>query len=488
MIKPYTKQEFFKKYGNYTIYTKVEDIPQYIYDIMYNENVDDETYRGVFYDYITPLEKGLDWLFEYIYKYQPKTGEILKNAKNLFVAIDETAYHLGGNIYNSHLMFELNGKLLKIEREFYDGNLCDSLEVSKIIKNEVELNDKNIKYVSKRACSINRELLLAYYYRFSGFGFPVSDWSYLRTLPQNMTLLSNLDDLLVEYDYKKKDRKKYIDYIEKLLYKTTGKNLNPLKLYSFMNTLYFEIINENDYAFFIHQGLKFGDIYVVKNGDVAGIRRLKNPVKAIDEYVAYVLTTYETDFDFEPYLEEIPGKPEFVEEEYKEFEIEKINISKLNKKYINEVMAQIDYLSLSSHISSEVYYRIKTKDGVLSSNYNRKSDIYHASHIDIDEIIATQEIETIELFGYSLIDDYDDMVEYRDGEEFDFSLYVKYMISKDKLEIIVPTIFKREVPIENLDEEFKEISKDIRVVSKTVEDDKYKDYYRYKIYKGSVSE
>lgn len=77
MIKTITKEEFLKKYFEYTIFENYEEIPKILLDEIY---VTEDSY-----DVATPFkEGGKDWLFEYIYKYQPRTGEILKNSGNLF--------------------------------------------------------------------------------------------------------------------------------------------------------------------------------------------------------------------------------------------------------------------------------------------------------------------------------------------------------------------------------------------------------------------
>lgn len=138
MINSTTKKEFLKyeleyikwKKENmkkieieYITWKKYEDIPQFVKkDIIENQNS---------CDIVTPFkENGKDWLFENLYKYQPRTGKILKESGDLFagVELDE------GEIGNTFLGIECNGKLIEIERDFYGNNLCDNDEENKIIR------------------------------------------------------------------------------------------------------------------------------------------------------------------------------------------------------------------------------------------------------------------------------------------------------------------------------------------------------------------
>ena len=162
MINSTTKKEFLKyeleyikwKKENmkkieieYITWKKYEDIPQFVKkDIIENQNS---------CDIVTPFkENGKDWLFENLYKYQPRTGKILKESGDLFagVELDE------GEIGNTFLGIECNGKLIEIERDFYGNNLCDNDEENKIIREISRFN-----YLPEK-------IKKSYFYKFSGFG------------------------------------------------------------------------------------------------------------------------------------------------------------------------------------------------------------------------------------------------------------------------------------------------------------------------------
>ncbi|WP_064581069.1 hypothetical protein [Streptobacillus moniliformis] len=328
--------EFLKSRENYTIYTDISEIPEYIKQMIYEDDIS----IGYSRDLITPLSDdfGLEKLFRYIKEYQPRTYEVLKDAKNLMYGVfDEYFLKYGYEIGINFLAFELNGIVLLLDRDFYGKNPGQSYF-------EIKRDERNF--------SLPKELVYSYYYEFIGLGFPNKKYDIcLRNLPKSSFYWDNLDGYLEEIGIKKKRRieviKSYTKYFSKLL---NTENANAEYLYSFMNTnIYGPGVNDNDYAFFVFEDIKYGDIYVIRNGDYERPKRLLNPVEAIDKYVAHVLSG-EDNFNFDEYLEEL----DISIEEIKVYELVELTTRKTIIKDKEKIRNYVIHLSDSSE---DVYYK-----------------------------------------------------------------------------------------------------------------------------------
>ncbi|WP_064612031.1 hypothetical protein [Streptobacillus moniliformis] len=378
-----TIEEFLKSREKYRIFKNFSEIPEHIKKMIYTR---DRTI-GYSTDLITPLSDdfGLERLFRYIKEYQPRTYEILKDAKNLMYGVNDKNYlKYGTEIYEDFLAFELNGKALILDRKFYGENP----------------GQKNFeKWRLGRCVSLPKELSYSYYCEFLGIGFPYDRYDAgFRNLPKSSSEWDNLDGYLEEIGIKKKRRieviKSYTKYFSKLL---NTENANAEYLYTFMNTnVYSEKKNDNDYAFFVFEDIEYGDIYVIRNGDYERPKRLLNPVEAIDKYVAHVLSGKDN-FNFDEYLEEL----DISIEEIKVYELVELTMRKTIIKDKEKIRDYIIYLSDSSE---EVYY--KTPSGEYE-------DI---SHFEFDG-------DEIEVIGF---------IKDEDGNT-DFNVYYSYKNRKHLL-------------------------------------------------------
>ncbi|WP_064605379.1 hypothetical protein [Streptobacillus moniliformis] len=377
-----TIEKFLKSREKYRICKNFSEIPEHIKKMIYE---DDESI-GYSRDLITPLsdDYGLERLFKYIKEYQPRTYEVLKDAKNLMYGVyDEDYLKYRSKILNNFLVFELNGKALILDREFYGENPGQQYFE---------------KFRFGRDVALPKELSYSYYCEFLGIGFPYEKYDAgFRNLPKSSFEWDNLDGYLEEIGIKKKRRieviKSYTKYFSKLL----NKNANAEYLYTFMNTnVYSEKKNDNDYAFFVFIKIKYGDIYVIRNGDYERPKRLLNPVEAIDRYVAHVLSGKDN-FNFDEYLEEL----DISIEEIKVYELVELTMRKTIIKDKEKIRDYIIYLSDSSE---DIYY--KTPSGEYE-------DI---SHFEFDG-------DEIEVIGF---------IKDEDGNT-DFNVYYSYKKGKHLL-------------------------------------------------------
>ncbi|WP_081256663.1 hypothetical protein [Streptobacillus moniliformis] len=378
-------EDFLKSKEKYKVYKDFSEIPEYIKEMIYDDNMD----IGFSRDLITPLSEnyGLERLFKYIKEYQPRTYEVLKDAKNLmYIVFEEHFLKYGYPISRDCLAFELNGTALILDRKYYGDN-------------PDQPSFKKDTY--KTLVALSKELYYSYYYEFIGLGFPVlnKNWSF-RNLPQSIYEWNNLDVYLEEIGLKKKRRieviKSYTKYFSKLL---NNKKANAEDMYTFMDTnIYGEVRNDNDYAFFVFAYIENGDIYVIRNGDYERPKKLINPVEAIDKYVAHVLSGKDN-FNFDEYLEEMKVDIEETKV-YEVVELKTKGIIKDREKVVNEVMSLMNCIE----ISDEIYY--KTESGEYED----------VSHFNFEE-------EEIEIMGFMKDED----------DNIDFKIYYSYKKGKHLL-------------------------------------------------------
>ena len=88
MMELITKEKFYElmeEYSEYIFWRKYEDISENLLQILKEDIYKNENS----YDILTPFkEGGKDWLLKYVYKYQPRTGKILKENSKLFGGVD----------------------------------------------------------------------------------------------------------------------------------------------------------------------------------------------------------------------------------------------------------------------------------------------------------------------------------------------------------------------------------------------------------------
>ena len=290
MMELITKEKFYKlmeEYSEYIFWRKYEDISENLLQILKEDIYKNENS----YDILTPFkEGGKDWLLKYVYKYQPRTGKILKENSKLFGGVDldtKLEYTEKGELGNTFLGLECNDTIIEIEREFYGNNLCDK-EENKTISKEIN-----------RYHFLPEKIKMAYFYRFSGFGIsgigsvlPCNSWD-------------SFDGYMDSYKIPKGKQKKWYKWMEQFMPKFDLKSLGGTctDFMSFLDTRYEGNENEIETTLFVKTHLKDGIVYAIQNGDIENMKILSNPSEATDRYCEYVLTMHKTDFDFTPYFE-----------------------------------------------------------------------------------------------------------------------------------------------------------------------------------------
>lgn len=450
MIKTYTLNEYINTYlknSKFITFNSYDTIPEIIKDII----LDKVENRGILRDYLTPFQKGgLSWLFSYLRFYQPRSYKILKNASNLFLAVDKMEYEKMRDISEVTLCFELNGNILNIEKDFYGFNFCDrSYEENWGIEKALPF-----------------KILYSYYFNFNGFGFPLVSLATSSILPLPTDSWSGLDSFMEDYGFKKKKRKTYLDYLEKYFPQLKKGDGGSMNLHCFLNTEHRYIKEKRDnYALFVDVRVNNGDIYVIKNDDVLNIKRLKEAEKVIDEYVSTVLMTKDSLFDFEPYLEDINIEGELIEEPDNG-----VKIVRYKGKYIGDLEKLEEHYPSSYQFGEDTY-----------SQYCNINDRGY-EHIGFINFEKETDVKVVEYLEYNLIEDYDDCVEYKDAEEYEFIFYSKLDLEKGDILHIYPLKFERDVEWCNQLESYLEyIFSDLELIEEKKEyDDKYINYHKDK--------
>lgn len=89
------------------------------------EDISDEWHQRVVKgkdgDYITPIEKGKDWLFELTCQHQPRAGAMIMEGGPLFVR----NRRYGDSFLPGVMAVEVNGKLIRFFRVFAGSNPSD---------------------------------------------------------------------------------------------------------------------------------------------------------------------------------------------------------------------------------------------------------------------------------------------------------------------------------------------------------------------------
>jgi len=394
MMELITKEKFYElmeEYSEYIFWQKYEDISENLLQILKEDIYKNENS----YDILTPFkEGGKDWLLKYVYKYQPRTGKILKENSKLFGGVDldtKLEYTKEGELGNTFLGLECSNTIIEIERDFYGNNLCDK-EENKTISKEIN-----------RYYSLPEKIKMAYFYKFSGFGtsgigsvLPCNSWD-------------SFDGYMDSYKIPKGKQKRWYKWMEQFMPKFDLKSLGGTctDFMSFLDTRYEGNENEIETTLFVKTHLKDGIVYAIQNGDIENMKILSNPAEAIDRYCEYVLTMHKTDFDFTPYFEELEkldgkGTTSISMEEEDLYMVE-IRVAYIKGKYIGNKEKELKWYEqmkwyLDFHSFENNYVKLRTDDGWLNQDNSLK---YLDTSTDkrIKEMIEKNEVEEIQIFS-----------------------------------------------------------------------------------------
>ena len=394
MMELITKEKFYElmeEYSEYIFWQKYEDISENLLQILKEDIYKNENS----YDILTPFkEGGKDWLFEYLYKYQPRTGKILKENSKLFGGVDldtKLEYTKEGELGNTFLGLECSNTIIEIERDFYGNNLCDK-EENKTISKEIN-----------RYHFLPEKIKMAYFYKFSGFGtsgigsvLPCNSWD-------------SFDGYMDSYKIPKWKQKKWYKWMEQFMPKFDLKSLGGTctDFMSFLDTRYEGNENEIETTLFVKTHLKDGIVYAIQNGDIENMKILSNPAEAIDRYCEYVLTMHKTDFDFTPYfevLEKLDGKgTTSISMEEEDLYMVEIRVAYIKGKYICNKEKELKWYEqmkwyLDFHSFENNYVKLRTDNGWLNQDNSLK---YLDASTDkrIKEMIEKNEVEEIQIFS-----------------------------------------------------------------------------------------
>ncbi|MDT3722302.1 hypothetical protein [Pseudomonas oryzihabitans] len=273
-------EDFVSVTDSTVVWTSAAEVPGFFKDLIFKERKKIDVY--------TPLEKGIDWLFELTRKHQPRTGNILVGG-NIFAWYDLN----GGEYSTAKLGLDLNNKVIVVGRSHHRRNPSDN-----------EFND--FRFAKERYDSLPLSIREAYYCRFDGLDIPDSPavGIYSRLLPFHIGRpWQSWDGYLEEF---KGYRKKYLPWLEERIpgVLPARKSSPCTNFMMFLDSRPTLRGKEGD-VLFVKNHIQDGVIYHIKDADIENIRILSEPAEAIDRYCEHVLLEKPGRFDFLPYTSEM---------------------------------------------------------------------------------------------------------------------------------------------------------------------------------------
>ncbi|RUO31137.1 hypothetical protein [Aliidiomarina soli] len=261
-------------------------------------------------DYLTALEKGAEWLFEYTSKHQPLTGDILSKGKLFLYGRPAERWDKTNpnDDYYFNCGLEINNFILGVYRSPIGRNPDDANYRDNIEKGNVNLTKKWGKptVCEERHLSLPFEISQSYYGRFDGLNIPESPAQgiYTRLLPFPIKRpWQSIDGYLSKLRLKKKLELLH-EWFPDCQPKRKSDPYNKLMI--FLDTRPTLSGKEGD-VFFVKNHIQDGVIYYIRDGDIDNLMVLIEPVEAIDKYCHHVLMRREGRFDFMPYASRFEG-------------------------------------------------------------------------------------------------------------------------------------------------------------------------------------
>ncbi|GAA0660132.1 hypothetical protein [Rheinheimera tangshanensis] len=276
----------------------ISDLPENVFGLLENSN------NGVS-DYLTPMELGAQWLFEFTKDSQPLTGSLLQSSE-LFIYGRQSERWDGttpNNEYHIHLGAEINNQIVIIGRKSLGWNPDDGTYSETIARINANLTKTWGRPISKveRHLSLPTPISKAYYHRLDGLDIPLSPavgiysrllpfpinrpWETIDSYLASLKLKSKLD-LIHDWFPRCKPERKSAPYTNLMIFLDTRPALSG---------------KEGD-VFFVKNHIQDGTIYYIRDGNIDNLMVLNEPVEAIDKYCHHVLMRDERRFDFMPYV------------------------------------------------------------------------------------------------------------------------------------------------------------------------------------------
>ncbi|QWK81297.1 hypothetical protein [Ochrobactrum sp. BTU1] len=245
-------------------------------------------FQGKIRDSISLLDHGKEWAYELLTVHQPHTAKQLLNGSEFSLILREN--ELAG--YTSHVVQEVNGNIIGINRRFLGANPDDD-------------GFSNRKYSSiDRYFSLPESIRLAYYHRFDGLNVinepVIGPFTQILPFPINRPWES-IDGYLNGLRLKKK----LLPLIEEMIpgVKPDRKDSSYTKFMMFLNSwgsFTGKKRTDGDHLF-VKNHIQDGVVYYIRDADVENMMVLADPAEAIDRYCEHVLLKKEERFDFRPW-------------------------------------------------------------------------------------------------------------------------------------------------------------------------------------------
>ena len=254
------------------------------------------------YDLVTPLQNGKEWICEPMLPAQPRTAKILLSGS----AIRLVARKFEGS-YICALVQEVNGQVIQIHRQFWGSNPDDPDYQANVERTNAKLTERwgEPRKMTQRHLSLPEPIRKAYYERIDGLRIPDSPsvyGIYGRILPYSsggewQSIDGYLGDL--------KLKKKLLPVIEEMIpdVKPKQKDLPYTNFMMFLNSwgsFTGQKRTDGDHLF-VKNHIQDGVVYYIRDADVANMMILADPAEAVDRYCEHVLLRKDERFDFRPW-------------------------------------------------------------------------------------------------------------------------------------------------------------------------------------------
>lgn len=260
------------------------------------DDIQHQVHSRVSLDYVTPMKKGKNWLFEDTLQHQPRTGAMIMEGGPLTIFMETLQ---SGTILEK-MALEVNGKMVRLYRNYADRNPSDE---------DYEPVDNGMVSPER---ALPEGLGAAYYTRFSGmslFPEPPGD-IYSYALPKNTGNWSDLNEYLGEYPGTKRKflpwfHERFPDCVPRKrdagFYRFEG--WLDTSIASTIRPLTREEQRSIDRKYpidtlFVRRDIENSPVYHVVDGRLDEMRVLINPLEAVDLYCEHVLLGREERFDF----------------------------------------------------------------------------------------------------------------------------------------------------------------------------------------------
>lgn len=245
--------------------------------------------QGAIKDYLTPMEKGKEWLFELTVGYQPRTGALLEKAGPLWIR------EFPGKFPSALDMgVTLGDCVVLIYRDFRGYNPSDEAF-------------REYCPTGGRAYSLPEPIRRAYYERFDGLDIPIGGHrkpaTQLLPFPRGRPWVS-WDVYLEQFrGYKGK----YLDWLKERIPNVAPKRKSDrwTNFMMFLDTRPLGDKGKEGDVLFVKNHIQDGVIYHIKDADIENMRILEFSAEAIDSYCEHILLQKSGRFDFMPFTREM---------------------------------------------------------------------------------------------------------------------------------------------------------------------------------------